>query len=209
MAFHDVRFPDNISRGARGGPRRRVQIVTLHSGFEERNASWSASRREYDVAFGIRTADQLQVVTAFWEAVGGELDGFRFKDWGDFKSCPQSRAINARDQALGTGDGSATEFQLRKGYKSGGLAFWRAITRPVAGKVKVALNDAEQFTGWSIDEATGVVTFDSAPGSGVEVSAGFEFDVPVRFATDYLPTNLDIERTGSIESIPIIEIRES
>ena len=41
MAFHEVRFPDNISRGARGGPERRTQIVELASGDEERNASWT------------------------------------------------------------------------------------------------------------------------------------------------------------------------
>ncbi len=50
MAFHNIRFPDNISRGARGGPERRTQIVTLASGDEERNASWANSRRRYDVA---------------------------------------------------------------------------------------------------------------------------------------------------------------
>lgn len=208
MAFHNVRFPDNISRGARGGPRRRVQVVALHSGHEERNASWSASRREYDVGFGIRSVDQLQVVTAFWEAVGGELDGFRFKDWGDFKSCTQSASPAATDQVLGDGDGSTTDFQLRKGYASGSRVFWREITRPVVGTVVVALDGAAQASGWSLDADTGVVTFDSAPGSGVEVTAGFEFDVPVRFATDHMPTTVDIERNGSIESIPLIEIRE-
>ena len=28
MAFHEVRFPDNISRGARGGPERRWNAPT-------------------------------------------------------------------------------------------------------------------------------------------------------------------------------------
>ena len=62
MAFHEVRFPDNISRGARGGPERRTQIVELASGDEERNASWANSRRRYDVAYGIRRADDLAAV---------------------------------------------------------------------------------------------------------------------------------------------------
>ncbi len=39
MAFHEVRFPNDISRGARGGSERRTQIVELASGDEERNAS--------------------------------------------------------------------------------------------------------------------------------------------------------------------------
>ena len=81
MAFHEVQFPDNISRGARGGPQRRTQIVELASGREERNASWSASRRRYDVSYGVRRADDLHAVVAFFEARLGRLYGFRFKDW--------------------------------------------------------------------------------------------------------------------------------
>ena len=56
MAFHEVRFPNDISRGARGGPRRRTQVVTLDSGKEERNASWADSRRVYDAVYGVRQA---------------------------------------------------------------------------------------------------------------------------------------------------------
>ena len=80
MAFHEVWFPDNISRGARGGPERRTQIVELASGDEERNASWANSRRRYDVAYGIRRADDLAAVVAFFEARNGRLHGFRWKD---------------------------------------------------------------------------------------------------------------------------------
>ena len=69
MAFHEVRFPDTISRGARGGPERRTQIVALSSGDEERNASWANSRRRYDVSYGVRRADDLAAVVAFFEAI--------------------------------------------------------------------------------------------------------------------------------------------
>ncbi|WP_397544464.1 phage distal tail protein, Rcc01695 family [Roseovarius salis] len=207
MAFHDVRFPDDISRGARGGPERRTQIVELASGDEERNASWADSRRRYDVAYGIRRADDLAAVVAFFEARNGRLYGFRFKDWADYKSCTPSAAPAANDQPLGTGDGSTTAFQLVKGYASGAQVWTRAITKPVAGSVRVALDGAEQASGWSLDPATGIVTFDAAPGAGVTITAGFEFDVPVRFDSDALDVTLDIERLGSITSIPLVEIR--
>ena len=36
MAFHEVRLPDNISRGGRGGPERSTQIVDMASGDAER-----------------------------------------------------------------------------------------------------------------------------------------------------------------------------
>jgi len=207
MAFHEVRFPDNISRGARGGPERRTQIVELASGDEERNASWANSRRRYDVAYGIRRADDLATVVAFFEARNGRLHGFRFKDWGDHKSCLPSATPAPTDQAIGTGDGATTAFQLVKHYASGSQVWVRTITKPVAGTVGIALDGAEQLGGWSVDTTTGVVTFDSAPAEGVAMTAGFEFDVPVRFDTDVLDVTLDLERLGSITSIPLLELR--
>jgi uncharacterized protein (TIGR02217 family) len=207
MAFHEIRFPDNISRGARGGPERRTQIVELASGDEERNASWANSRRRYDAAYGIRRADDLAAVVAFFEARNGRLYGFCWKDWGDYKSCLPSGIPTATDQAIGTGDGSTTIFQLVKAYSSGAQTWSRSITKPVAGSVSVALDGIVQPSGWSVDTTTGQITFTTAPASGVIVSAGFEFDVPVRFDTDRLDVTHDLERLGSITSIPLIEVR--
>ncbi|UOM36779.1 DUF2460 domain-containing protein [Acuticoccus sp. I52.16.1] len=207
MAFHEVRFPENISRGARGGPQRRTQIVELASGAEERNASWANSRRRYDVAYGIRRVDDLAAAVAFFEARNGRLYGFRFKDWADHKSCAPSGSPLSADQLIGTGDGEQTEFQLTKAYASGGDAWVRTITKPVAGTVRIAVDGDEQMSGWSVDAMTGIVTFETAPADGVAIRAGFEFDVPVRFDTDTLDVTLDIERLGSITSVPLVELR--
>ena len=207
MAFHEVRFPDNISRGARGGPERRTQIVELASGAEERNASWANSRRRYDVAYGIRRADDLAAVVAFFEARNGRLHGFRYKDWADYKSCLPSQTPGPTNQPIGTGNGAATLFQLTKRYTSGAQSWTRAITKPVAGTVTIALNGAPQFSGWSVSTTTGLVTFTTAPAAGIAITAGFEFDVPVRFDTNALDVTLDLERLGSITSIPLVEIR--
>jgi uncharacterized protein (TIGR02217 family) len=207
MAFHEVRFPDNISRGARGGPERRTQIVEMASGDEERNGSWADSRRRYDASYGIRKADDLAAVTAFFEARRGRLYGFRWKDWADYKSGLPSALITAVDQPIGTGTGAATTFQLLKRYISGTQSWTRTITKPVAGTVAVALNGVAQITGWTVNTTTGAVTFAAAPAAGVAITAGFEFDVPVRFDTDMLDVTLDFERLGSITSIPLIEVR--
>lgn len=207
MAFHEVRFPDDISRGARGGPERRTQIVELASGDEERNASWANSRRRYDVAYGIRRADDLAAVVAFFEARNGRLHGFRFKDWGDHKSCLPSQTPAPTDHTIGTGDGTATQFQLVKRYSSGAQSWTRAIAKPVAGSVTIALNGTPQVSGWSVNTSTGLVTFATAPGTGIAITAGFAFDVPVRFDSDALDVTLDLERLGSITSIPLVEIR--
>ena len=207
MAFHEVRFPDDISRGARGGPERRTQVVELASGDEERNASWADSRRRYDAAYGIRRADDLAAVVAFFEARNGRLHGFRWKDWGDYRSGLPSATITPIDQALATGDGTTTAFQLVKRYESGAQTWTRRIVKPVASSVRVALAGVEQLSGWSVNTITGIVTFDSAPGSGVLVTAGFEFDVPVRFDTDRLDINLAAFEAGDAPAIPIVEIR--
>ena len=208
MAFHEVRFPDNISRGARGGPERRTQVVELASCDEERNASWANSRRSYDVAYGIRRADDLAAVVAFFEARNGRLYGFRFKDWADYKSSLLSQAIAPTDQQIGTGTGALKTFQLSKRYSSGAQTWTRIIAKPVAGTIRIALGTVDQMSGWTLDATTGVVTFTTAPGSGVIIRAGFEFDVPVRFDTDALDVILDVERLGSITSIPLLEIRK-
>lgn len=207
MAFHEVRFPDNISRQARATARRSTQVVELASGDEERNASWANSRRVYDVAYGIRRADDLQAVVAFFESRNGRLFGFRFKDWSDYKSCLPSQISAPMDQVIGTGDGSTVSFQLAKAYASGGITWLRSITKPVADTVRIAVGGIEAVSGWSVDLTTGIVTFAAAPGSGAVITAGFQFDVPVRFDTDELSVTLDIERLGSIESIPLIEVR--
>jgi uncharacterized protein (TIGR02217 family) len=207
MAFHEVRFPDDISRGARGGPERRTQVVELASGDEERNASWADSRRRYDAAYGIRRADDLAAVVAFFEARTGRLHGFRWKDWGDYRSGLPSAPVTPIDQALGTGDGDTETFQLVKRYESGAQAWVRRIVKPVAGTVRVARAGVEQGSGWSVNTTTGIMTFDTAPGPGVLVTAGFEFDVAVRFDTDRLDVTWDLDRLGSIASIPLVEVR--
>jgi uncharacterized protein (TIGR02217 family) len=81
MTFHDIRFPTTIAFHSSGGPERKTEIVTLGSGFEERNAVWANSRRRYDVGYGVKTLDDLHAVIAFFEARLARLYGFRFKDF--------------------------------------------------------------------------------------------------------------------------------
>ena len=79
-AFHDVLFPLDIALGARGGPQRRTEIVTLGSGAEERNARWRHSRRRYNAGYGVTSLRQLSAVVAFFEERRGRLYGFRWRD---------------------------------------------------------------------------------------------------------------------------------
>ncbi|GAA0566659.1 DUF2460 domain-containing protein [Rhizomicrobium electricum] len=206
MTFHEIRFPTTIAFHSTGGPERKTEIVTLGSGFEERNGVWLHSRRRYDVGYGIKTLDDIHAVIAFFEARAGRLYGFRFKDFADFKSCAPQTAATPRDQTLGTGDGTTKSFALKKTYASGPTGWTRAIVKPVAGTVRVAVGGVET-SAFALDATTGVVTLTTAPATGAAVTAGFEFDVPVRFDTDALAINLAGFRTGEIPSIPLVEIR--
>lgn len=209
-SFHEVLFPTAISFGATGGPERRIEIVQLTSGAEKRNARLAASRRRYDAGTGIRSLDDLYELTAFFEARRGSLHGFRFRDPFDRKSVPPAVPIFPTDQAIGTGDGSNAEFALAKTYGTGADAYVRLITKPVAGTVRVAVGGAEKAEGedFAVDAATGTVTFVAGrePATGAVVTAGFEFDVPVRFDVEHLSVSLNAFKAGQIPTIPLVEI---
>jgi len=203
--FHEIRFPTAIALGATGGPERRTRIVTLTSGFEERNTPWAHSRRRFEAGYGVKTLDDLHDVVAFFEARRGRLHGFRWKDAADYKSCAPGETPTATDQPLGTGDGETTKFLLSKTYTSGGETYTREIRKPIEGTVVTATDGTPTPT--TIDVETGEIAFSTPPSAGAILTAGFEFDTPVRFDTDRLDINLAGFEAGEIPSIPVIEIR--
>lgn len=209
MAFHEIRFPTSLSFGSLGGPERRTEIVTLANGFEERNSPWAHSRRRYDAGVGLRSLDDVERLVAFFEARGGQLHGFRWKDWADYKSCPASRMVDFEDQVIGTGDGVTRVFGLVKTYRSGAQSYLRPILKPVAGTVVVGIQgdhraEEEHFT---LEAATGEITFADPPAVGARLTAGFEFDVPVRFDTDRIQVSVQSFRAGDLPQVPVVEVR--
>ena len=210
MSFHDIRFPIDVSRGSSGGPERRTDVVVLGSGAEERNARWADSRRSWNAGYGIKSLDDLDAVVAFFEERRGRLHGFRWRDPLDDRSCTPTRTPTALDQLLGIGDGTTTSFDLVKTYGSSFAPYQRRIAKPVAGSVLVAVNSIiEPASTHTIDHDHGRVVFDPehAPPLGAPVTAGFHFDVPVRFDTDKLEISLTGFRAGAIPNIPLVEIR--
>jgi uncharacterized protein (TIGR02217 family) len=205
MSFHDIRFPLALALGATGGPERLTDIARLASGAESRNARWAGSKRRWEAGGGVIRSDQAHELLAFFEARRGRMHGFRFRDPVDWKSCSPSQAISATDQPLGAGDGARTQFQLVKRYASGGASWDRTITRPVEDTVLVAI-DGELTTDIEMDLATGIVAFDVAPAEGAVLSAGFEFDVPVRFDADRLEVALVGYDAVRVVRAPLVEI---
>lgn len=209
MAFHEIRFPANLSFGSVGGPERRTEIVTLANGFEERNTPWAHSRRRYDAGVGLRSLDDVEALIAFFESRRGQLSGFRWKDWADYKSCPASKSVSPLDQVIGHGDGVRTVFLLAKTYRSGDETYIRPILKPVAGSVRVAVaaDPKVETLEFFVDAATGAITFVTPPDVGVEITAGFEFDVPVRFDTDRIQTSVASFQAGDVPNVPVVEVR--
>ncbi len=209
MGFHEVRFPANLSFGSIGGPERRTDVVTLANGFEERNTPWAHSKRRYDAGVGMRSLDDVELLIAFFEARRGQLYGFRWKDWSDFKSCKPSDEIDYRDQVIAVADGQQTVFGLQKLYISGEARYERPICKPFAGSVRVGVegDEMQDNVHYQVDVSRGEITFFDAPDNGREVTAGFEFDVPVRFDTDRIQTSVASFQAGDVPNVPVVEVR--
>lgn len=210
MGFHETRFPLETSLKASGGPERRTDIVTTATGREERNQRWANARRKYDAGYGVRSFADLSTIIAFFEERRGRLHGFRFRDRLDWQSCPPGGAISPTDQPLGLGDGARSTFQLVKRYGAAHAPYDRAITKPVAGTVRVAVAGVEKAAGsaYTIAIQTGIITFlpGNVPAAGAAVTAGFAFDVPVRFDSDFLDIDISAFEAGAIPRIPLVEI---
>ena len=204
IPFDDVSFPIEIGQHASVAPNFSTNIVTAASGFEARNANWAQARLRVDAGPGVRGEAELEALLGFFRARRGPAVAFRFRDPFDNSSNGMTGAAAANDQMLGLGDGALTSFPLIKSYDAGEQ---RRITRPVPGTVRVAVNGAEATTGWTLQDK-GVVQFATAPAAGASITAGFLFDVPVRFANDQIEVNRSTFLAGEAPSVPLVEVRE-
>jgi len=203
MSFVEVQFPTDISYGADGGALFSTDIITTYGGSEQRNINWSAPLGMWTVEHGVKTIAQLEILIAFFRARQGRAVGFRFKDWLDY------HVTAGTNGNIGTGDGVEVDFQLRKQYINGGVTVNRPITKPVAAGLLIYVDGVLQTltTHYTVDDTTGIVTFVTAPGDTLAVTASFDFDVPVRFDIDHMSASIPAFETGSWGSIPIIELR--
>jgi uncharacterized protein (TIGR02217 family) len=208
-AFHEVTFPLSVGFGAKGGPERKTEIVTLASGKEERNQVWANPRRRYDAGVGVRSRADIAAILSFFEARRGRLHGFRFRDPMDDTSS-HTGIVTPTDQDIGTGNGSQATFTLVKVYGAGPNPYHRWIQKPVPGSVRVAVAGVEKVFGteFAVDTTGGFVTFlaGHVPTLDQRIQAGFRFDVPVRFDTDRLDIDMTAFAAGALPSIPLIEI---
>ena len=203
IPFDDVAYPLTLGRDAAASPEFSTSVAVTASGHEYRNALWSDARMRYDVGPGIRSEAELGTLIAFFRARYGPARGFRLRDPFDFSSAAMTGTPSASDQRIGTGDGMASRFRLVKNYGEQ----QRRITRPQPGSIRIAVGGVETAA-WRY-EAGGWIVFDSAPAAGAPITAGYLFDVPVRFAEDRLDVSGVSFAAGEAPSVALIEIREA
>lgn len=213
MAFINYRLPDDIERGARGGPRFNTTVATIFSGHEKRNINWQQARGEWDIGYGLQelfdldepsALTSLRAVRDLFYAARGRAHSFKFKDWADYEigqpGVPQQIAV---------GDGSRTQFQLVKTYSASGLFLYsKPVHKPIVSTYSVFVNSISTSS-YTIDSSTGLLTISPAPENGHPIAVYGEYDVVVRFDSDELVIDMAVFNSGSLPNIKIVEVRES
>lgn len=184
MFLESPRFPSCPGFGYVATPDYSVTISATAGGRERRNRNWSRPILKINCTCGPKRESEIEDLTAFWHAMGGPECGFRFKDWSDFKSCKKSVDVTPFDQSVEMYTGSPGGAQLIKTYQYGTRTQTRPILKPVQGTIRIASDGVEKTEGseWVLDYSTGLLTFFFSPGV---ISWGGEFDVPVRFDSEF------------------------
>lgn len=211
QGFHDVRMPEFLSYGMRGGARYKTTIVEGAGGHEQRFKEWDDPRYRFAVALEYWDEDRLNDLLDFHHLRDGAAYGFRFKNWLDYLVGMRTGADGpelSTPQPFATGDGSDKTFQLAKVRSDAAATKSLKITRPVPGTVRVWANGVEATSGWTCDHSTGVVTFGAAPGNGVVLACALEYDLPARFESDDMDMTAEALMAGRWESFGVIGLKE-
>jgi uncharacterized protein (TIGR02217 family) len=188
-------WPTCVTFGFVAEPQRLVKITSREGGYERRDLKWKRSLRAYSsVPMGSQSEDEILDILDFWEAMGGMWQGFRFKDWIDYKSCRRSATPAATDQPLELSGDSPTSYRLIKNYptKSGRTIAQREIARPIGSTIMIANEVGAAQTAWTLDESTGILTIDGGF-VGTPTAWGGEFDVWCRFDAQFNPSYSDLK----------------
>ena len=202
--FKDIYMPPCLSLDLSVTRTRRTESVTALSGDVYASEKWAFSRRSFRAAWGPKTLDEVQTFLSFWENVT-TVHTFRVRDWSDYTSALPGEAITDADQAIGIGDGAQTDFQLAKTYGYSGETYAHPIYAPVPGSVMIAFDGVNQSSGWSVNSSSGIVSFNSAPATGVVITAGYEYDIKSRFENDAITMAFRARHLGEIDTFTLIE----
>ncbi len=201
MAFHEIQLDPNMMYGLSGGPKFSTLIQSMSGGDEQRISLWPIGRHEYNVGYDVVSRTQLVGLLNFFWARGGMAYGWRMKDWFDYTAITQPITINP----------GGLSGQLTKVYGDSAYTRTRNITKPISGTSPTWTHTGIIVYGLSsgtvaCDYTTGVVTF-SVSQTGPLTWSG-EFDVPVRFNTDWMEQVRDDFDIAHWSGLNVIEIRD-
>lgn len=195
MAFIEARLLDKVSYGFQIGPQFLTNIKTLVNGNEKRSRKWDGFKWRGTAPYKMIKPEHYQLLLGAHLACGGCADSFRFKNWMDWKVV---------DQLLGVAPAGSTPIQLTRTYELfGGVTFTRTIRKPVSGTVTVYENGVAKSG--TTATSTGLFTPTDAWTPAAVITADFEFDIPMRFASDWMPFTEEEwqARSGDIELIEV------
>ena len=210
-SFAPVRlYLDDIIEGTHGGPMFSTDVATNHGGYEQRNANWAYPLGRWELGQRGYCQSTKDYIQSFFRQRRGKYQGFLWRDLADHTASATPLAslggFTTQGWLVPVANTSGA-MQLIKRYTDGAYLAERIITHPVVSSLPA---------GWAVDPATGYV---SATGVTAPLAVSFEFDVPVRFDTDALslrlqsteghPTQADYEAIFYVETLPIVELRNS
>lgn len=222
-----TRLPEDIERGALGGPRFNTSVLELDSGFEKRNVNWSMTRGEWDIGFGLVLKFQtdpaslkldLDELIHFFYTVNGKAYSWRMKDWSDFEIAYENGSTTGiARQFLAFGDDTTDTFQAFKRYTYGVTSYDRYLTKLVDdGSIEIAVEGVTQTESvdYTVDYDRAEITFSTPPASTGGSGPGGEevvdyravFDCHVRLDSDDLKVNMEVFSAGSWPNIPVVEL---
>jgi uncharacterized protein (TIGR02217 family) len=171
------RFATRIQRAVSG---RELRVVDQPNPIWTWTLTYSMLRDEHDTraASGPGVGyDELRTLMGFFLQQQGAFQPFLFDD-------PTDDTVSA--QAIGTGNGSTTVFQLVRsmGVVLPGGGFAEAVTAPNAVSAIYFDGIVQIASGYGIDPTTGLVTFTTPPPAAQLITADFTYYFRVRFADD-------------------------
>lgn len=197
--FLEIQFPVDISFGSLGGPEYSTDIISTQSGLEQRNINWANFRKKFNIAPSIKDETQMNQLLHFFHLCQGRAFGFRFKDWSDY---------TGQREYIGTGNGKNTQYRLVKSYGNASKQINKDIVKPVINSVVIYCeNSILQKNEYLVNYTKGIIKFETPPGNGIKIYADFEFDIPVRFDTDYLPITIEGSDIYGFGEIPLVEVK--
>lgn len=198
--FIEIQFPVDISYGSSGGPEYFTEILSTTNGCEIRSSKLHNHKMKFNISTGIKNKEQIEGMMRFFRCCRGRNIGFRYKDWSDFTGKNEPvKIINSHT------------LQLMKIYKLDvNTTYERVINKPVKNSIKIQINDnIIPDTQLEVDYTTGIIVLPNhkIDEENTRVLASFEFDVPVRFNTDYLPVTIENYNFYSLPPIELIEVK--